>query len=311
MQLTRRTLLSTAAATLVAGALGTGPAGAAPQARVGASWMAGLPDGRSLLRMTIPGTHDSCCTDPANGTEWSHTQNWGVPEQLERGIRFLDIRCNGLAGAPDAFGIYHSGWYQGTTFDQVLNQCRSFLAAHPGEVLLMRVKKENGTNNDVGADFARIFNGYLDTKGYRPLFWTAPRVPALGEARGRIVLLADFANDWPVLHWPGGDNGFLSNDVIDLQDRYTAISSGTKWSSYVQRQFDKAFNDQGSAKLYLNFASIGNGEWPKYSSQTVMQKVWEYLEARKQQRANLGVVPMDFPDFHTNALQLLIDKNFI
>lgn len=309
MQLSRRTLLAAAAATLVTGSLGTGSAAAIT--RTGANWMTGLPDGRSLLRMTIPGTHDSCCTDPTNGTEWSHTQNWGVPEQLQRGIRFLDIRCNGLEGMPDSFGIYHSGYYQDTTFDQVLNQCRSFLAANPGEVLMMRVKKENGTNNDVGADFARIFNGYLDTKGYRPLFWTNPRFPALGEARGRVVLITDFANDWSMLRWPGGDNGFLLNDVINLQDRYTGLSSGTKWSSYVQRQFDNAFNDQGSARLYVNFTSIGNGEWPKYSSQTIMQKAWEYLEARKQQRANLGVVPMDFPDRHTNALQLLIDKNFI
>ncbi|MET8630318.1 hypothetical protein ABZW30_42560 [Kitasatospora sp. NPDC004669] len=61
-----------------------------------ANWMAGLPNGFKLTQLTIPGTHDSCCTDPVNGTEWSHTQNRGVPQQLERGIRFLDIRCQGF-----------------------------------------------------------------------------------------------------------------------------------------------------------------------------------------------------------------------
>lgn len=46
------------------------------------SWMSRLSGDLSLLDLTIPGTHDSCCENPAYGTEWSHTQNWGIPQQL-------------------------------------------------------------------------------------------------------------------------------------------------------------------------------------------------------------------------------------
>ena len=104
MELTRRHLILGAAAlsatALLPGTPRTPPCGRARARTRPTGWRA-LPDSRSLLRMTIPGTHDSCCTDPSNGTEWSHTQNWGLTQQLQEGIRFFDIRANGLEGPPE------------------------------------------------------------------------------------------------------------------------------------------------------------------------------------------------------------------
>lgn len=340
MKLTRRDFVRTA----VTAAAGVAVAGlAAPGAQalpaplrrtVGApqAWMSGLPDSTSLLRLTIPGTHDSVCTDPTNGTEWSHTQNWELAEQFGHGIRFLDIRCNGLQDhMSDSFGVYHAAAYQDITFDDVLNECRGFLSRNPGEVLIMRVKKEDGTKNDVGGDFARIFDGYLDTKGYRPLFWIGDHVPTLGEARGRIVLITQFANSLPALRWPSGDNGNFSNDRFYLQDRYkgkglmgidsgsgggssggssdTASSGGDKYT-YIRDCFDKAAADTDNSLMYMNFTSYSDNAWPKDNAAALLPKVEGYLTEHRSQRAHFGIVAMDFPDRYPNVLNLLLEKNF-
>lgn len=63
--------------------------------------------------------------------------------------------------------------------------------------------------------------------------------------------------------------------------------------------------------MYVNFTSYANGGWPKVNAAAIMPPVRDYLNARRQQAAHFGIVPMDFPDFHTDVLQLLIDKNFI
>ncbi|MFE3194988.1 phosphatidylinositol-specific phospholipase C [Nocardia sp. NPDC059240] len=330
MSLTRRDFARTTLAAAVGAAATalTAPAAQAfPHLRTAAappqSWMSALPDATSMLRLTIPGTHDSCCTSAANGTEWAHTQNWSLPDQFAHGIRFLDMRCNGLQDhTADSFGIYHAQFYQGITFDTVLDQCRTFLTRNPGEVLIMRVKKEDGTNNDVGANFEKIFDGYLDTKGYRPLFFLDNRIPTLGEARGRIILIAQFTNSLGCLQWPSGDNGVFTSDHFYLQDRYkdsglAGLTSGTSnfgssggdKFNYVSACLDRAAADPANTLQYINFTSFADSAWPKDNAAAIMPKVSAYLTAHRTTPAHYGIIPMDFPDQYPEVLNLLLDKN--
>ncbi|MBL1075234.1 phosphatidylinositol-specific phospholipase C [Nocardia sp. 2] len=324
MIVTRRGLFRT---TLAAAAL---VATAAPARAVVAphAWMSAVPDDVSLLRLTIPGTHDSCSMSPLNGTPWAQTQNWSLADQFAHGIRFLDIRCNGLQDhMADSFGIYHGPAYQGITFDAVLNACRTFLARNPGETLIMRVKKENGTANDVGADFDRIFKGYLDAKGYRPMFWIGDRIPTLGESRGRIILITQFDTTLPALHWPSGDNGTISNSTFYIQDRYqnrglaglesgsagtgstrTGSSGGDKFD-HIAACFDKAAADPNNTQLYINFTSYADRAWPIDNAAAIMPRVQRYLTENQHTPAHFGIVAMDFPDRHPTVLDLLLARN--
>ncbi|MBD0692800.1 phosphatidylinositol-specific phospholipase C [Streptomyces sp. CBMA123] len=273
------------------------------------SWMGRLDGNLSLLDLTVPGTHDSCCQNPWYGTEWSHTQNWGLPQQLQEGVRFLDIRCNGLEGAPDELGIYHADAYQHLRLQDVLDQCRSFLQAHPGETVLMRLKNEHAGGQALDdTEFQRRVNHYLDDLGYRALFhlygW-----PTLGAARGKVVLIADFANPWGLIGWSSGQN-----DWFDTQDvwQISGLDPLGEKGRDIVAQFDKAFLNPTYPRMFVNFLSYAGGYWPKTSSQTLMDRaVYPYLNARTGQRARFGIVPMDFPDFHVNVLQMLIDKNFV
>ncbi|MDF3288188.1 phosphatidylinositol-specific phospholipase C [Streptomyces silvisoli] len=316
MNIPRRDFLKAAAAGSLAATLPLGAAGAAAaDDRAGDvqsdSWMGWLSDHVRLDRMTLPGTHDTCCTDPNHGTEWSHTQNMGIPEQLQRGIRFFDIRCGRLQDQPQRFGIYHANYYQYITFDDVLDQTRSFLGQHPQELVLMRVKNEHELTND---QFTSTFENYVTNRGYADLFWFGDHVPALGEARGRIVpVLQGYTGPRTLLRWPDGDNDFMSNQWFELQDKYN-VSNDDKRAAIVQH-FDKALADQDSGKLYINFISLAPSSynvftWPKYLADQIVPTLENYLDSHRPQMAHLGVVPMDFPDFHVTAARQLWQWNF-
>ncbi|MFF7992159.1 phosphatidylinositol-specific phospholipase C [Kitasatospora xanthocidica] len=318
MGIARRDLLKWGAGVGGAAALGSGlllPSTASAAARTTPrglptdNWMRYVKDGVPLLNLTIPGTHDSCCENPNYGTEWSHTQNWGITQQLQEGVRFLDIRCNGLQGAPNELGIYHADNYQYIRLQDVLNQCRSFLQGHSGETIVMRLRNERAGGQALGDDeFMRRVNYYFNELGFRGLFhfygW-----PTITAARGKIVLLADFTNPWGLIDWSSGENTYM-----DTQDVWEIGGSDplAKKGQYIVNQFDRAFLNPNSPKMFVNFLSYAGGFWPKRSSQDLMDHtIYPYLNARTQQRARFGIVPMDFPDFHVNVLQMLIDKNFV
>ena len=73
----------------------------------GKNWMSGIPDDRYLCEINLPGTHDSATAYCKNATdnyvrffgrpvfnagEYAKTQSLTLPEQLNAGVRYLDLR---------------------------------------------------------------------------------------------------------------------------------------------------------------------------------------------------------------------------
>ncbi len=157
-----------------AGVMLGAPAASAVDVR---AWMAAHGDGTELTRLTIPGTHDS---GARFGGPWSECQNTTVAQQLDSGIRFLDVRCRVTGGS---FAIHHGASYQNAMFGDVLVACRDFLAAHPSETVLMRVKQEYSEESD--ATFRAVFDDYLDRRGWRPSSTSATGCRSSARPAGR------------------------------------------------------------------------------------------------------------------------------
>ena len=74
------------------------------------NWMSGIKNGTKLSEVSIPGTHESCARF---GGSASQCQWFSITQQLNRGIRFLDVRCKYQAGGDSGrkqniyFPIYH------------------------------------------------------------------------------------------------------------------------------------------------------------------------------------------------------------
>ncbi|MEU8432505.1 phosphatidylinositol-specific phospholipase C [Streptomyces sp. NPDC029216] len=291
MALHRRAFLTGTLAAGAATALGTAvPARATARTLGPQDWMAGLGDSTALQRMTIPGTHDS---GARLGGLYVACQNTSIAEQLDSGIRFLDVRCRVTGGS---FAIHHAAFYQDLMFGDVLVACANFLAAHPSETVLMRVKQEYSTESD--ATFRAVFDDYLDRRGWRPLFRIADTLPTLGQARGRVVLLADNAG-LPGLRY--GDGG-----VFDIQDDYNTEPFAKR--GRIEDQFRKAVQQPG--KLFVNYTSTAAYMPPRWNSDRLNPQVHAFVDgAEMAGRTGLGIVPMDFPNTRSGLVASLIRHN--
>ncbi|WP_406060505.1 phosphatidylinositol-specific phospholipase C [Streptomyces sp. NBC_01077] len=255
------------------------------------AWMGGHGDGTALQRLTIPGTHDS---GARFGGPWSECQNTTIAQQLDSGIRFLDIRCRVTGGS---FAIHHGASYQNMMFGDVLVACRDFLAAHPSETVLMRVKQEYSSDSD--ATFGALFNDYLDNRGWRSLFRIGDGVPLLGEARGRVVLIADNGGLPGGLRW--GDSSRLA-----IQDDWNALPNA-KYPQ-IEAHFRKAVEQPG--RLYINFVSTSASLPPRWNSDNLNPRVHGYLDSAGASGAKgLGIVPMDYPNTRSGLVEALLRHN--
>lgn len=288
---TRRNFLAGALAASATVLIGAGPAGAATrQVLATQDWMGAVPDATALQRLTIPGSHDS---GARYGGPWTECQNTTIGEQLNSGIRFLDVRCRITGGS---FAIHHGASYQNLMFGDVLGACWDFLAAHPAETVLMRVKQEYSEESD--AAFRAVFDDYLDGRGWRPLFRIDPALLSLGEARGKVVLLAD----------NGGLPGVRYADpaLFDIQDDYMA----EPFAKYpkIEAQFRKAAQQPG--KLYMNYVSTAALMPPRWNADRLNPQVQSFLDSSEASGwTGLGIVPLDFPATRSGLVESLIRHN--
>ncbi|MDX3682026.1 phosphatidylinositol-specific phospholipase C [Streptomyces sp. AK04-4c] len=288
---TRRGFLTGALALSATAVVGAAPAVAAPARVLGTQdWMGAVPDATPLRRLTIPGTHNS---GARFGGPWTACQNTTIAEQLTSGIRFLDVRCR-ISG--DAYAIHHGASYQNLNFDDVLGACRDFLAQRPSETVLMRVKQEYSEESD--AAFRRIFDIYLDGKGWRSLLRLDPTLRDLGGARGKVVLLAD----------NGGLPGIRYADpaLFDIQDDYMA----EPFAKYpkIEAQFRKAAQQPG--KLFMNYVSTAALLPPRSNADRLNPQVHAFLDGSEASGwTGLGIVPLDYPATRSGLVESLIRHN--
>ncbi|MEU2684560.1 phosphatidylinositol-specific phospholipase C [Streptomyces hygroscopicus] len=282
--------LSTAGLITAASGAAAATAAAPPRLLAAQDWLSAIADSTPVQRLTLPGTHNS---GARFGGPWTECQNTTVADQLTSGIRFLDVRCRAF---DNAFPIHHGAFYQHLNFDDVLGACRSFLSAHPSETVLMRVKQEY--SEESAAEFRRIFDSYLDDKGWRSLFRLDSTLPTLGQARGRVVLLADSDNMPGVRYGDGA--------LFDIQDDYMTEPIG-KYPK-IEAQFRKAAAQPG--KLFVNYVSTAALLPPRSNADRLNPRVTSFLEgAEAQGWTGLGIVPMDFPNTTSGLVDALVRHN--
>src|SRR5436305_2326186 len=148
-------------------------------------WMAALPDGVGLGAVSLPGTHDTLAIH-GGWAPWAYEaqEDHGdgaatLDAQFAAGIRAIDIRVR-IVESGTAFAVHHEDVYQNANVDDVATHARAFLAAHPGETILMDLHGEcdgdsteggSGRGSDghcaddpstaTAADRIRIFDGYV------------------------------------------------------------------------------------------------------------------------------------------------------
>ncbi|KAF4944336.1 hypothetical protein FGADI_12754 [Fusarium gaditjirri] len=273
-------------------------------------WMHELHDDWPLTLLSIPGTHNSptCYTALPS----VRCQAVDVLEQLKNGVRFLDVRVS-VSPNDDQLALVHSVFPISLTgtkyFKDMLEDIYKFLDENSSETIIMSIKREGtGRGNDEQLG-KYLKHSYVDKR--RSRWWTEPKIPTLGGARGRIVIVRRFNLDsemkktcwdgrgWGIDAgaWPDNcEDGKVPGGIIRVQDFYEITESQNieKKIEYCRRQLERAAEqtfalagmdghkeDAALPPLFINFLTASNFFnttcWPERIASKVNPSVIEYL----------------------------------
>lgn len=154
------------------------------------TWMKKIPDDKKITGINMPGTHDSACRFVDFGFI-SQTQTLSVTQQFEAGVRYFDFRFKLIS---ETFLANHSICYcrkkkgfrnEVLTCDDIVKECLDFLSDNPSETILFQLKE---AESHTGDEFYNVFYKKYIEKAPEKWF-TENRIPAMGEVRGKIILL--------------------------------------------------------------------------------------------------------------------------
>ena len=205
------------------------------------SWMKSIGDSIPLSALSIPGTHNSPTYHRALPSV--RCQVTPVREQLAQGVRFLDIRVqpdSPLDPSKDTLNLVHGVFPISLTgpkrFRPIVEEVFTFLEQNPSETVIMSVKRE-GPGNATDAQLSRIMRDHY--AGDVNKWFTAPRIPTVREARGKIVLVRRFTledglkNEWGGAGWcidadtwaDNTPNSLCPSGDLCIQDFYEVLES--------------------------------------------------------------------------------------
>ena len=155
----------------------------------------------------------------------------------------------------------------------------------------MRVKQEY--SSEPSSTFDRLVRNHIN-RYPTERFWLKGEIGTVGGARGKVILLRDFATDSPPY-------GIRYNDLYIADDYYQA-SFDTKWNG-VRANLERA-QRESERNMFLAYNSdcfIA----PRDMARTLNTKLHSYVRGRK---GRLGIVAIDYPG--PKHIQDIIDSNF-
>lgn len=272
------------------------------------NWMSYVNDNKSLRDMNIPGTHDSGTKYTAGGVTGivASCQDLSISEQLESGIRYLDIRLDSDLDVNHA-GIvcYTSLWTSSKhklTFEKVLDYITDFLENHNTETIIVQTKPEGTMKKD--KNFLDELNNLLSDSKYSGYLYdnTEKNISELnlGDIRGKFVIFS--RNDHPTSayrYYNWADNCLnsearLDSNIVCLQDYYNAKKS-TEKIECIENFYNDIWQDKNlDSKFIVNFNSCVGPYCPEYVAGRVNPKFEEFFDKNNHKR--FGIILMDDPD---------------
>lgn len=267
-----------------------------------ADWMSRLDDSLALNELSIPATHDSGATISLLGIS-GQCQKTTIKEQLDMGVRFLDIR---LRLVNDELNVVHGIVDQNLTFESVLKDISKFIEDYPSEFIIMSIKQDDDPKDStlnfhekVEADLAKY-----------PLISTNREFPeSVGEARGKIFILARYGEATVGIPASPGwrDSTSFELNGFYVQDNYRITDVEVKKND-IKKAIKIAQNKE--YPLVLNFAScyLENALPPASASKTAKQINPFLLDIIDEENGPLGVILCDY--ITTELCSAIIEKNF-
>lgn len=266
----------------------------------GKRWMTNsLIDTMPLAVLSIPGTHDSAAYTSwiAIKAPWVVTQDDTITNQLNKGIRYLDLRV-GKDG-----NMYHGSTRVGSEAGLAghLQELKAFLEQNPGEFILIRIKGEGFTYNtaDDVRNFRLVLEKAINDSGIASYLYKG-NAPTVEQMRGKVLIL----DNTDVL---GDYTSYIYGSSLNIQDNYENVNRQEKLAAITQKM--KEANNLNK-KLTISHVSYTAG-WatPRKLAGEMNPDVEQWIATNKQQYPITGVIPMDFPP--TSLIEQIASNNKI
>lgn len=261
------------------------------------NWMKNLSNDLYLSEINIPGTHDSCAH---NCLIFARCQNKSLREQLDAGIRYIDIRCRHIK---DTFQLHHAQINLNMNFSEVQDICLDFLNQNSSETIVMMISSEYKAK-DNQRSFEDVLYDYISPRIDR--WYLNDQLPMLSQVRGKIVLLRRFrAGRRPfgidMDGWQDSNTFTFKNHPsfsFNIQDRYNTMPD-EKWE-HIRSHLSDTHNHDSGLVWYMNYCSLYKTFVlpPKITSFLTNRKIDSYLKNVPQEVKNpkkLGTVILDYP----------------
>lgn len=256
-------------------------------------WMRYIRDSALLSEISIPGSYDSAACQSRGRFQY---QDLSIRQQLEAGVRFLDIVLryeifNGVGRLVCHENINHTE----LTFVEVCEECYRFLDAHPSETILMLVRGELTDNVDSIADY---INRVLDSKRH---FWLNRNscAPQLEQCRGKMVLYAQYTRN-------SLQNYGQDQSAIDTTDE--ADEDRGEWMKFEKRLAQAgsfAPSDYYLRKLHVTYLDTNT----KSKLSTLNNEFLDAIASNLLDGITLGVVVSSF--MNSTLCSAIIYSNFL
>lgn len=273
------------------------------------AWMKEIDGETPLSLINIPGTHNSA-TQYIPLRHFSKCQDKSIAQQLELGVRYLDLRVELSKGK---LKLVHSiidckksaFSFKKLWLDDVISDCSRFVKENPSETIIMNFQIDDGKDRTLASDV--LFEGYVFSD--KELWFTENRNPNLDECRGKLILArrTPLSEKLPFSDMNSGINFYNSgtdiknerkilsikdNSVVFtayVQDDYS-VPPKSKWFDYVLPCLDE--KRAGENNLLVNHLSANNGLFsPKMSANYVNKRFMSY-ELKKGE--HYGIIPADY-----------------
>lgn len=275
-------------------------------------WMAEISSDTPVFTLNLVGTHD-CVTQYVQFSRFSKCQNRNIYEQLELGIRCLDIRVEPkgdrlkmVHGIAKAFNTPNHFLKQMDMAD-VLNHCYKFLGENPTETIIFQFKNDSCKYQE--QSFHNLYHTYIEKSA--DMWYLENRQPDLSEVRGKIVLIRRCGKNnekgYPLgtgidfSSWVEQDKiseqplklntNSLDNMVFIIQDRYK-YKPAQKWNDCVKPFLDKMGKFKG--EFIINYLSTAGGLKGPYNNAKYINP--KFMDYPLNKNYYYGMIYTDFPN---------------
>ena len=261
------------------------------------SWMSAIRGETRLSEITMPGTHDTGARDFEGGyallSSISKCQGLTIPEQLDAGARFLDIRVEAHGESDDYYAFLTHGETTVRTpgtgawgsisgsdkyyLDRLFKECYDFLDRHPSETILMCLKKDKG-DQDIATSVYQYIHGVSKVNGnqyfndiypegynWQDHWYVAGDDPTLDDVRGKIVVFNRYNFDYDLDETTGGVQAGVKIDWNDQEDPSSWIDPcyelNKQGNGYIQDRYSWQKNDKLSATQQMLDLTHTKGMW--------------------------------------------------